>query len=416
MLSVYLSWAVALIDAAIAVWLVVSGQWQFVLLVVGGGLLAWLVLPMLLSAGEVLGGILFKWVFGKVHGAKLSEWVLKAEFWFELLVLLKYLPPCLVISGLSWLLAVLSRDLIQGDLWLKGVFLSSTFGAVFYKRQAGLIGKLFGRASAVTAFFWLFGYRSDNPFIDKAPLQDMLYLVFGVAAFAAWGCGWAMIRHIRASAREHDLSLLDLTLEWAGIEPVQTKAVNTVHPQNDAQESLRQAATAGDATATYNLGLMYANGQGVRKDDAEAARWFRTAANQGHADAKYVLASMQAREATPVPGREAASQSNVQALRQAATAGDAGAQFQLGLMYANGQGAMGQGVRKDYAEAARWFRKAANQGHADAKYALASMQAREAGSVAGRETPRQGKFCAACGTRVGEEGRFCSNCGVQVRL
>ena len=48
--------------------------------------------------------------------------------------------------------------------------------------------------------------------------------------------------------------------------------------------------------------------------------------------------------------------------RQAAEQGNADAQFNLGVMYANGRG-----VLKDDAEAARWYRMAAEQGHAGAQ-------------------------------------------------
>ena len=85
---------------------------------------------------------------------------------------------------------------------------------------------------------------------------------------------------------------------------------------SDFQETL-QAAEQGVAEAQNNLGNMYANGQGVCQDYAEAVQWYRNAAEQGHAQA----------------------------------------QNNLGLMYANGQG-----VRQDYAEAVQWFLKAAEQG------------------------------------------------------
>jgi len=42
-------------------------------------------------------------------------------------------------------------------------------------------------------------------------------------------------------------------------------------------------------SAQYSLGVMYANGLGVPEDDAEAARWFRLAAEQGNALAQYNL-------------------------------------------------------------------------------------------------------------------------------
>ena len=56
--------------------------------------------------------------------------------------------------------------------------------------------------------------------------------------------------------------------------------------------------------------------------------------------------------------------------KAAAVQGDAKAQYDLGLMYQNGQG-----VSKDYTEAAKWYRKAAEQGDADAQGNLGFMYA-----------------------------------------
>lgn len=44
------------------------------------------------------------------------------------------------------------------------------------------------------------------------------------------------------------------------------------------------------------------------------------------------------------------------------------AQYYLGVMYANGQG-----IEKDYEEAAKWYRKAAEQGIPQAQYRLANL-------------------------------------------
>ena len=41
----------------------------------------------------------------------------------------------------------------------------------------------------------------------------------------------------------------------------------------------------GAASAQYNLGFMYLNGQGVPQNYAEAAKWYRKAAVQGDVDA-----------------------------------------------------------------------------------------------------------------------------------
>jgi len=45
------------------------------------------------------------------------------------------------------------------------------------------------------------------------------------------------------------------------------------------------AAEQGDAEAQYNLGVRYANGEGVPEDYKEAVKWFRKAAEQGFAAA-----------------------------------------------------------------------------------------------------------------------------------
>ena len=49
---------------------------------------------------------------------------------------------------------------------------------------------------------------------------------------------------------------------------------------------------AGDADAQVNLGVMYAKGNGVRRDDVEAAGWFRKTATQGDPDAQFYLGAL----------------------------------------------------------------------------------------------------------------------------
>ena len=42
-------------------------------------------------------------------------------------------------------------------------------------------------------------------------------------------------------------------------------------------DALRARGAQGDVEAQFNLGLRYANGEGVPQDDAEAVRWYRLA-------------------------------------------------------------------------------------------------------------------------------------------
>jgi TPR repeat protein len=51
-------------------------------------------------------------------------------------------------------------------------------------------------------------------------------------------------------------------------------------------------AEQGNATAQFNVGLMYYQGQGVRQDYGYGADWFRRAAQQGYAKAQHDLGAM----------------------------------------------------------------------------------------------------------------------------
>ena len=53
-------------------------------------------------------------------------------------------------------------------------------------------------------------------------------------------------------------------------------------------------AKQGNASAQYNLGQMYRDGEGVPKNDKTAVKWYALAAEQGVADAQYSLGQMYA--------------------------------------------------------------------------------------------------------------------------
>ena len=60
-------------------------------------------------------------------------------------------------------------------------------------------------------------------------------------------------------------------------------------------EWCHKAAEQGFAQAQCNLGVMYANGDGVPQDAAQAVEWYRKAAEQGLAMAQYNLGYMYAK-------------------------------------------------------------------------------------------------------------------------
>ncbi|MHA1563854.1 MAG: SPOR domain-containing protein, partial [Alphaproteobacteria bacterium] len=90
----------------------------------------------------------------------------------------------------------------------------------------------------------------------------------------------------------------------------------------------RGAANNGNAEAKYNIGVLYARGDGVDRDNAKALKWYRRAAESGSTNAQYLM----------------------------------------GVLY-NG----GQVVPQDFTAALSWFGRAAAQGHASARTQLALL-------------------------------------------
>ncbi len=87
----------------------------------------------------------------------------------------------------------------------------------------------------------------------------------------------------------------------------------------------REKALNGDVREQFLLGTAYLEGQGVDKNDWEAAYWFQRAADQGHAKAM----------------------------------------TSLGIMYC-----LGRGVPRDAVEGCKWLIVATRRGHAPAKKSL----------------------------------------------
>ena len=131
----------------------------------------------------------------------------------------------------------------------------------------------------------------------------------------------------------------------------------------DRIAEIRRRAEQGDVDTQFTLGTLYsfsqilfANGGrvGPESDPAEAAKWYRLAAGQGHAIAQNNLGGMYA-YGRGVPQDDAEA---VRWYRQAAAQGEAEAQYNLGLMYANGRG-----VPQDDVLAYAWLNLAGEQGN-----------------------------------------------------
>jgi uncharacterized protein len=121
----------------------------------------------------------------------------------------------------------------------------------------------------------------------------------------------------------------------------------------EAVSAYRKAADKGSTAAMVALGILFANGSGVAKDDAQARKLFERAATAGNPHAATNLAALSDNGGAPSDPLEARA-----LLAKAAETNSAEAQFQLGLMMANGTGGP-----KDDVAARALFEKAAAQGH-----------------------------------------------------
>jgi uncharacterized protein len=151
----------------------------------------------------------------------------------------------------------------------------------------------------------------------------------------------------------------------SSVAVVQLAAQQTKADQKSIEE-VKAKAEAGDAESEMELGRRYNKGEGVAKDQVEAVKWYRKAAEQNLPIAQYNLAVCYNRGAGC---RDGVAEDDVEAAkwyRKAAEQNFAAAQYNLGICYERGDG-----VAEDHAEAANWYRKAAEQNDADAQYNLA---------------------------------------------
>ena len=124
----------------------------------------------------------------------------------------------------------------------------------------------------------------------------------------------------------------------------------------EAVAAYRRAIDKGSTAAMIELGVLYGMGQGVPKDAAQARKLFEKAAAAGDPRGNTNLAALSGGGSTP---------SDRGLLTKAAEGGSAEAQYQLGVMFANGVG----GPQDDFAARAL-FEKAAAQNHASALLAM----------------------------------------------
>ncbi|HAA91641.1 MAG: hypothetical protein CMM48_12865 [Rhodospirillaceae bacterium] len=168
------------------------------------------------------------------------------------------------------------------------------------------------------------------------------------------------------------------------------KGLGVVRDRAEALIWYRKSARLGHPAGQFSLGRMYERGIGVAGDRDEAIHWYRKAAAQGLKQAKIRLRKLGVASDSAASGsgsgasgagtaRSGASTSatKVERLRQKAKSGDAKSQAKLGFLYYSGK--LG---RRDFEQAAYWWRKSAEQEYAAAMGNLGTLY------LAGRGVPK----------------------------
>lgn len=148
--------------------------------------------------------------------------------------------------------------------------------------------------------------------------------------------------------------------------------------KEEAVKAYRYAAENGQVGARWKLARMYAEGDGVARNDYEAFKFFTAVAQQevrpGSRDESYISDALVAIgrylktgiPGSPVKADPVAAQEYF--MRAAATYRNAAAQYELGRMFLTGEG----GTR-NVRHAARWLQLAAEKGHAAAQATLGNL-------------------------------------------
>src|SRR5690606_2884199 len=148
--------------------------------------------------------------------------------------------------------------------------------------------------------------------------------------------------------------------------------------KEEAVEAYRYAAENGQVGARWKLARMYADGDGVTRNDYEAFRFFSAVAQldvqPGSVDETYVADALVAVArylkngipGTAVEANPALAQEYF--MRAAATYRHPGAQYEMGVMLLTGDG-----VARNVTQAARWLQLSSEKGHVGAQATLGNL-------------------------------------------
>lgn len=139
------------------------------------------------------------------------------------------------------------------------------------------------------------------------------------------------------------------------------------HDQAEGLKWYRKAADHGDAVAQNNVAIMYEDGLGVKADLAEAAVWYRKAVENGaYRDLPELLLLYDTGKALPDKNLQENKKEGLKLVQSLADQGNAEAQYALAGVYKRGT----LGLPRDRGQMISWLRKAAEK-NPEAELALA---------------------------------------------
>ena len=203
----------------------------------------------------------------------------------------------------------------------------------------------------------------------------LLMLIVLAMSMPAWAQTWS--KDLEKSAKSGDqaaqLAVAKAYLNGDGVEKSLEKSAKwlylaTKSGNKEAEQlllsfyskDLEKYAKEGDAQAQYEVGMDYFAGTEIAKNTETAAKWFNLAQAQGHKEAREKLLSYYSKE-----------------LEKVAKAGDAQAQYEVGMDYF-----AGTEIAKNTETAAKWFNLAQAQGHKEAREKFLSFYSKELEKVA----------------------------------
>lgn len=204
-------------------------------------------------------------------------------------------------------------------------------------------------------------------------------LVAGVTAGCVLVAGSAFALDGKAKSRAASVAPLSL---FKDPRTALRRGMETYHKGDMANSipALKYAANGGEPLAQWKLGRMYAQGEGVKKNDLAAYRYFARIVRDYREDqlrpgersvvaSAFVAVGAYSRTGIPKSGVRRNLQRALHLFHYASTVfGDADAQYNLARMYLDGAG-----TERDPRRAVPWLRYAARKNHVEALAVLGNL-------------------------------------------